>query len=102
MFNFEGWKSKVMCCSIAPRHLIFKPFTEKFFWEMGRGAGRRTIGHGFQVICHHFIGFRLLLAWVNPLSPKSDQHEISPHNINALENIVVVRIEYMIREDESI
>ena len=39
---------------------------------------------------------------LNPLSPKSDQHEISPHNINALENIVVVRIEYMIREDESI
>ena len=38
----------------------------------------------------------------NPLSPKSDQHEISPHNINALENMVVVRIEYMIREDESI
>ena len=39
---------------------------------------------------------------LNPLSPKSDQHEISPHNINALENIVVVRIEYKIREDESI
>ena len=39
---------------------------------------------------------------LNPLSPKSDQHEISPHNINALENIMVVRIEYMIREDESI
>ena len=39
---------------------------------------------------------------LNPLSPKSDQHEISPHNINALENIVIVRIEYMIREDESI
>ena len=39
---------------------------------------------------------------VNPLSPKSDQHKICPHNINALENMVVVRIEYMIREDESI
>ena len=39
---------------------------------------------------------------LNPLNPKSDQHEISPYNINALENIVVVRIEYMIREDESI
>ena len=38
----------------------------------------------------------------NPLSPRSDQHEISPHNISALENIMVVRIEYMIREDESI
>ena len=44
----------------------------------------------------------LRLTMLNPLSPKSDQHEISPHNINALENIVVVRIEYMIREDESI
>ena len=38
---------------------------------------------------------------VNPLSPKSDQHEISPHNINALENRVVMRIEDMIRKDES-
>ena len=24
---------------------------------------------------------------LNPLSPKSDQHEISPYNINALENV---------------
>ena len=39
MFKFDGWKSKVMYCSIAPRHLIFKPFTEKFFGEMGRGPG---------------------------------------------------------------
>ena len=38
---------------------------------------------------------------LNPLSPKRDQPEISPYNINALENIVVMRIEYMIREDES-
>ena len=36
-----------------------------------------------------------------PLSPKSDQHEISSYNINSLENIVVMRTEYMIREDES-
>ena len=34
----------------------------------------------------------------NPLSPKSGQHEISPYNINTLENRVVMRIEYMIRE----
>ena len=31
----------------------------------------------------------------DPLSPKSDQREISPYNINALENRVVMRIEYM-------
>ena len=38
---------------------------------------------------------------LNPLSPKSDQHEISPYNINALENIVVMRIEYTTSEDKS-
>ena len=37
---------------------------------------------------------------LNPFSPKSDQHETSPHNIIALENRVVMRIEYMIREEE--
>ena len=37
----------------------------------------------------------------NPLRNKSDRHQISPYNINALENRVVMRIEYMIREDES-
>ena len=37
----------------------------------------------------------------NPLSSKSYQHVISCYNINALENRVVMRIEYMIREDES-
>ena len=36
----------------------------------------------------------------NPLSPKSDQHEISPYYINALENRVVMRIDCMINEDE--
>ena len=38
---------------------------------------------------------------VNPLSPKSDQHEISPYNVNALENRLVMRIEFMTREDEG-
>ena len=38
---------------------------------------------------------------LNPLSPKSDQREISPYNINALENRVVMRIEDMVRKDES-
>ena len=37
----------------------------------------------------------------NPLSCKSDQHELSPYDINALENIVVMEIEYMFSEDES-
>ena len=38
---------------------------------------------------------------LSPLSTKSDQHEIFPYHINALENSLVVRIERMIREDES-
>ena len=32
-------------------------------------------------------------GFFNPLSPKSGQHEISPYNVNALENRVVMRIE---------
>ena len=36
---------------------------------------------------------------VNPLSPKSDQHQISPCNINALLNRVVIRITDMITQD---
>ena len=39
---------------------------------------------------------------VNPLSPKSDQNEISPYNVYALEKRVVMRIEFTTREDESI
>ena len=42
-----------------------------------------------------------LTVSVNPLSLKSDQHGFSPFYFNALENRVVMRIEYMIREDES-
>ena len=38
---------------------------------------------------------------LNPLSTKSDQHEISLYNITALENRLVMRIKNMIREDES-
>ena len=43
----------------------------------------------------------ILNCSINPLIPKSDQHEISPYYINALENRVVMRIEYMIKKDES-
>ena len=35
-----------------------------------------------------------------PPPPWGDQHEISPRNINALKNGVVMTIEYMIRKDE--
>ena len=38
---------------------------------------------------------------LNPLSPESDQHEISLSSINAFLNRVVMRIEGMISQDES-
>ena len=37
---------------------------------------------------------------LNPLSPKSDKHQISPYNISALLNRVVMRITDMITQDE--
>ena len=37
---------------------------------------------------------------VNPLTPKSDQHQISPCNISALLNRVVMRIMDMITQYE--
>ena len=43
---------------------------------------------------------RLLIATLfNPLNPKSDQHQISPCNRNALLNRVVMRIKDMITQD---
>jgi len=40
------------------------------------------------------------MIFFNPLSPKSDQQKISPCNINALQNRVVMRIMDMISQDE--
>ena len=54
-------------------------------------------------------GFELYSRWVplcydkmdlSPLSPKSDQRQISPCNIDALLNSVVMRITDMITQDE--
>ena len=44
--------------------------------------------------------FTAELFKVNPLSPKSDQNQISPCNINTLLNRVVMRITDMITQDE--
>ena len=57
-----------------------------------------------NMVVYSFYGVKVrinIYPGVNPLSPKSNQHEISPYHINALENRVVMRTEYMIREDES-
>ena len=43
----------------------------------------------------------IAMSSFNPLSPKSDQHQISPCNISALQNRVVMRIKDMITQDES-
>ena len=50
----------------------------------------------FFYILSRMVSFKL-----NPLSTKGDQHEISPYNINAFEYILVMRIEYIIREDDA-
>ena len=54
-------------------------------------------------LSHHLTGYCTLvsvLKSLNPLSPKGDQHQISPRNINALLNRVVMRIKDMITQDE--
>ena len=43
----------------------------------------------------------MMMMMFNPLSPKSDQCQISPSNITALWNTVVMRIKDMITQDES-
>ena len=51
----------------------------------------------------HVTGYCSLvsvLKSLNPLSPKSYQYQISPCNINALENRVAMRITDMITQDE--
>ena len=65
-----------------------------------------TFHVSFQFICKSGLygdpwKSRKVFHALCPLSPKSDQHEISPYNISSLENIVVMRIEHVIREDES-
>ena len=41
------------------------------------------------------------ITWgLNPLSPKSDQHQISPCNISALQDTVDTRITDMITQDQ--
>ena len=55
----------------------------------------RSIIVFFFHILSRMVSFKL-----NPLSTKGDQHEIS-YNINAFEHILVMRIEYIIREDDA-
>ena len=43
----------------------------------------------------------IAMSSFNPLSPKCDQRQISPCNISALQNRVVMRIKDMITQDES-
>ena len=49
----------------------------------------------FEINVHVIIFPRNFCLLFNPLNPTSDQHEISFYNINALENRVVLKIEYM-------
>ena len=63
----------------------------------------RTEHHMIQVARSFFFLHlsRMVSFKLKPLSTKGDQHEICPYNINAFENRLVMRIEYMIREDDA-
>ena len=47
-----------------------------------------------------FIIYSKYFQVLNPLSPKSYQHQISPYNINTFQNRVVMRITDKITQDE--
>ena len=53
--------------------------------------------HNYNTLHLQFITFSF-----NLLTPKSDQHQICPCNINALSNRVVMRIMDMITQDEFV
>ena len=42
------------------------------------------------------LGVKFVIAVINPLDPKSDQHQLSPCNINAYPTSEVMRIKDMI------
>ena len=58
----------------------------------------------FSAVSHSSLGLGLtpctLCILLNPLSPVSDQHEISPCTINAFLNRMIMRIEDMITQEE--
>ena len=82
------------------RHLIFRAlnFVPGIFWCF-IWSPRDFWGVNF---CPHW---NIPVTWnpeyPHPHPPWGDQHEISPRNINALKNGVVMRIENMVRKDES-
>ena len=39
------------------------------------------------------------ISYVNPLNPKSDQHQISPYNITSESDIKVMRIKEMVAKE---
>ena len=73
-------------------------------------AGWKFCSRGWSIYTHEIVGTQ---GGALPLEHapgakslvciglKGDQHEISPYNINAFENRLVMRIEYMIREDDA-
>ena len=77
-----------------------------FVYESVSGLEKQKKKIEFQLVLwsssfHLFLArgyFSLVL--VDPLIANSDQHQISPCNINALENRMVMRITNMITQDE--
>ena len=50
-------------------------------------------------VCHLFWGGWNFLLLINPVSPKCDQYQNSPCDINALWNRLVMRVKEMITQD---
>ena len=80
-------------------YLINRPFHGFFqlFTQTSQGKSVETTGKSVLKLIKLP---NLKVIGLNPLSPKSDQHQISPCNINALYNRVVMRIRDMITQDE--
>ena len=61
-------------------------------------AAKRNCSQSFVTAFFvEMFSFFALLGTFNPFSPKSDQHQISPCNIDALQNRVVMRITDVIK-----
>ena len=75
---------------------IYTPGWRETKWN--KGSCPRNQSFSCEPLAHLSLHFPIAIL-SHYLTLKSDQCEISPYYINALENREVMRIEYMIRED---
>ena len=66
--------------------------------SIGAAHRRRSFLYGPFLVFHPKVTITNI-SYVNPLSPKSDQHLISPYNITPESHIKVMRIEEMVTKE---